>query len=209
MFTAPASRWKPGGFTLLEITLAVAILAMMSLAIYRFVQTNLFALRVSSENNVVDAQYSGFENLVTAEWQNLPTGQGALTGEPIKLNDRARDEVTWTCTAGPGLMTRYAAGEYRVSLRLRPMGKESERLELGLARKAKADAEIGEERESWVPLLPDVQSVQIRYFDPRVNQWIDRWADTMALPRLIKLVIGRANSSVPWETVIALGRTPL
>jgi len=37
------------GFTLLEIMLAVAILAMMSLAIYRFVQSNLAALRASSD----------------------------------------------------------------------------------------------------------------------------------------------------------------
>ncbi len=209
MFTAQVNRRQRDALTLLEITLAVAILGMMSLAIYRFVSTNLTALRVSSENNVVDAQYSGFENLVRAEWQNLPPGQGALTGEPLKLNDRPRDEVTWTCSAGPGLMTRYAAGEYSVSLRMRPMGNESERMELGLVRKAKGDAEIGEERESWVPLLPDVQTVQIRYFDPRVNQWVDRWADTVALPRLVKLAIGRANDVVPWETVIALGRTPL
>lgn len=208
MFTARANRWPRGAFTLLEITLAVAILGMMSLAIYRFVSTNLTALRISSENNAVDAQYSGFEKLITAEWQNLPPGQGALTGEPLKLNDRQRDEVTWTCSAGPGLMTRYAAGEYRVSMRLRPMGKDSERMELGLMRKAKGDEEIGEERESWVPLLPEVQSVEIRYFDPRVRQWVDRWADTVTLPRLVKLAIVRTNSAVPWESVIALGRTP-
>src|ERR1044071_6878063 len=36
------------GFTLLEITLAVAVLGMMSLAIFRFVQSNLTALRVSA-----------------------------------------------------------------------------------------------------------------------------------------------------------------
>ena len=43
------------GFTLLEITLAVAILATMSLAIYRFVQSNLTALRVSSDASAADA----------------------------------------------------------------------------------------------------------------------------------------------------------
>ncbi len=209
MFTAQVKRRKHSAFTLLEITIAVAILGMMSLAIYRFVQANLTALRVSSGNNLVDAQYSGFANLVAAEWQNLPSGQAAITGEPLKLNDRPRDEVTWTCSAGPGLMTRYAAGEYRVSLRLRPMAKDSDRMELGLMRKAKGDTEIGDERESWVPLLPDVQTVEIHYFDPRVNQWVDRWADTAMLPRLIKLALGRANNAVPWETVIALGRTPL
>ena len=55
------------GFTLLEITLAVAILGMMSLTIFRFVQSNLTALRVSSDVNAAEAQYDGFRDLLMAE----------------------------------------------------------------------------------------------------------------------------------------------
>ena len=46
-------------FTLLEITLAVAILGMMALAIFRFVSANLVAVRLSTELNEVDAGYAG------------------------------------------------------------------------------------------------------------------------------------------------------
>ncbi len=60
-----------------------------------------------------------------------------------------------------------------------------------------------------MPLLPNVQSLQIRYFDPRLNTWVDKWTDTVTLPRLIKIAVGRANDAVPWEAIIALGRTPL
>jgi len=120
MFIAQAKARARAAFTLLEIMLAVAILAMMSLAIYRFVQANLTALRISSEASVVDAQYAGFISLLTTEWADLPAGTGALLGEPLKLGDRPRDEITWVCGAGPGLLTRYAAGQYRVSMRLRP-----------------------------------------------------------------------------------------
>ena len=67
--------WR--GFTLLEITLAMAILGMMSLAIYRFVAANLIVLRVSSEENAAEARYTGLINLVTAQLQNLPLGVGA------------------------------------------------------------------------------------------------------------------------------------
>ncbi len=105
-----------GGFTLLEITLAVAILATMSLAIYRFVQSNLTALRASSDANAADAGYSGLRDLLTAQWQSLPSGQGAITGEPFKLNDRQRDQIQWICGAGSGLLTRFfanTAGRFR------------------------------------------------------------------------------------------------
>jgi prepilin-type N-terminal cleavage/methylation domain-containing protein len=206
MFIAPADRARRRGFTLLEITLAVAILAMMSVAIYRFVLSNLTAVRISSEENAIDARYDGLRALLTAQWQSLPGGDGALTGEPFKFENRPRDEISWICGAGPGLLTRYAPGEFKVTMRLRPAGKNKERMEIGVTRKPEAN-EAGD--ETWIPLIDDVKSLQIRYFDPRFNSWIDRWADTVTLPRLVKLVIGRPNSAVPWETVIALSRTPL
>jgi prepilin-type N-terminal cleavage/methylation domain-containing protein len=209
MFTAPVRVRRGRGFTLLEITLAVGILGMMSLAIYRFVQTNLAAVRVSSENSIVDAQYAGFANLLSAQWQTLSPGAGALLGEPFKFNDRPRDEITWICGAGPGLLTRYATGDYRVSMRLRPVSKESNKMEIGLMRKPKTSADYESETESWLPLLSNVESMQIRYFDPRLNTWVEKWTDTITLPRLVKVSIGRPNESQPWETVVALGRTPL
>ncbi len=109
----------------------------------------------------------------------------------------------------PGVLTRYAAGEFSVSMRLRPVSKESNKMEIGLLRKPRGETDTVTENESWIPLLPDVQSLQIRYFDPRLNTWVDRWTDTLVLPRLVKLTIARTNDSVPWESIIALGRTPL
>lgn len=196
-------------FTLLEIALAVAILGMMALAIYRFVNANIISLRVSAETSTTDATWDGLRDLLTAQWQTLPTGKGALIGEPFKLNERPRDEIKWTCTAGPGLLTRYAPGEFTVSMRLQPADKKSDRLDLGFLRKPKDDTSITNERESWVPLIQNVGSMQIRYFDPRLNSWLDKWTDTVMLPRLVKITVVRNTVAVPWEVIIPLGRTPL
>jgi prepilin-type N-terminal cleavage/methylation domain-containing protein len=194
------------GFTLLEITLAVAILATMSLAIYRFVQSNLTALRASSDANAADACYNGLRDLLAAQWQSLPSGQGAITGEPFKLNDRQRDQIQWICGAGPGLLTRYAPGDFTVSLRLQPENKKSDRLDLGFLRTPQGDSGIG--HETWVPLIKNVSSLQIRYFDPQSNSWIDQWTNALRLPRLVKVTVGRADAAVAWEAIIPLGRTP-
>lgn len=206
MFIVPAKRAFRQGFTLLEITFAVAILAMMSVAIYRFVQSNLIAVRISAEENAIDARYDGLRQLLTAQWQSLPGGDGRLTGEPFKFDGRPRDEISWVCGAGPGLVTRYARGEFQVTMRLRPAVKDKKRMDIGLTRKPEASDAGG---ETWIPLLENVESLQIRYFDPRLNSWIDRWTDTVTLPRLVRLVIGRSKSAAPWEVIIALGRTPL
>jgi prepilin-type N-terminal cleavage/methylation domain-containing protein len=206
MFTVPVDRRR--GFTLLEIIIAVAILATMALSIYRFVQSNLVAIRVSSDAIASDARYDGLREVLTTQWQSLPPGKGALLGDAYKLSDRPRDEIRWVCSAGPGLMTRYAAGDFVVSLRLQSE-KDSDRLDLGLLRKPKEDTALTDVHESWVALIDNVSSLQIRYFDSRLNVWVERWTDTGTLPRLVKVTVGRADSTIPWEAIIPLGRTPL
>ena len=195
-------------FTLLEVTLAVAILGMMALAIYRFVSTNLTAVRLSTEINETDARYEGLANLLIQQLQALPPGQGALAGEPYKFSGRSRDEMTWVCAAGPGVLTRYAVGQYSVTLRLRPI-EGSDKMELGIVRESEDDANPVPDNQSWVPLLTGVNSMEIRYFDPRLNAWVDRWTDRGTLPHLVRLTIDRAGSAVPWEAVLPLRRTPL
>jgi prepilin-type N-terminal cleavage/methylation domain-containing protein len=209
MFIAPDNDRRARGFTLIEITLAVAILAMMSLAIYRFVQSNIVALRISAEVTAADARYDALRDILMHELQSVPPGSGALLGETLKLNDRFRDEIKWTTGPGPGLLTRYAAGDFVVTMRLQPTDKKSDRLDLGFLRKPKNDSAITNEHESFVPLLENVQSLQIRYFDPRLNVWLDKWTDNVALPRLVKVTIGRNDAAIPWEAIIPLGRTPL
>ncbi len=205
MFIVRVNRRR--SFTLLEIIMAVAILATMALAIYRFVQSNIIAIRLSSEAIASDAHYDGLREVLTAQWQSLPAGKGALLGDVFKLNERERDEVRWICAAGPGLMTRYAAGDFVVALRLQA-AKKSDRYDLGFLRKPKDDTSLTNANESWIPLIENVRSLEVRYFDARLNVWVEKWTDTGALPRLVKLTIGRSDAAAPWEAIIALGRPP-
>jgi prepilin-type N-terminal cleavage/methylation domain-containing protein len=207
MFIGPVNRRR--GFTLLEIIMAVAILATMALAIYRFVQSNMVAIRLSSETIAADARYDGLREVLAQQWQSLPAGKGALLGDAFKLNDRERDEVRWICSAGPGLMTRYAAGDFVVALRLQSAKKDSDRLDLGFLRKPKDDSSLTNANESWIPLIEDVRSMQVRYFDARLNVWVERWTDAGTLPRLVKVTVNRSDAAAPWEAIISLGRTPM
>ena len=207
MFIVPVNRRR--GFTLLEIIMAVAILATMALAIYRFVQANLVAIRLSSGAIAADARYDGLREVLANQWQSLPSGRGALLGDAFKLNDRERDEVRWVCSAGPGLLTRYAAGDFVVALRLQSGKKDSDRLDLGFLRKPKDDSSLTNVNESWIPLIEDVRSLQVRYFDTRLNVWVERWTDTGTLPRLVKVTVNRSDAAAPWEAIIPLGRTPM
>ena len=198
-------RDKARAFTLLEIMLAVTILGMMSLAIYRFVQSNLTAMYLSSETAAADAQYDGLRDLLTAQWQSLSPTKASMKGQALKLNNRQRDEMNWTCAAGVGLLTRYAPGDFSVTLRLQPA--KGGRLDLGFLRRPREDSDTGEGQETWVPLIPNVTSLDIRYFHQQANSWVNTWPGG-SLPSLVKISVGRADSSVPWEAIIALKRTP-
>ena len=200
-------RARSRGFTLLEIVLAAAIMGLLTMAIFRFVQTNIAVVQISAAENAEDARYTGLLGFLTTELQSLPSGVGALAGDTYKFNDRQRDEMVWACGPGPGLMTRYAAGEFTVRLRLRPMKEGSEKLQLGIYRKPRTDAEGENEKETWVPLIDDVNSLRIRYFDTRLNAWVERWTDTGTLPRLVELILQRTNRP-DWRAVVALGRSP-
>src|SRR6476619_5374415 len=126
-FIAVDKRIPLRGFTLLEILLAAAIMGMLTMAIFRFVQTNITVVQISAMESAEDARYSGLLDMLTEELQSLPTGVGALAGDTYKFSDRQRDEIVWACSAGPGLMTRYAGGEYTVRMRLRPMKEGSDK----------------------------------------------------------------------------------
>ena len=195
------------GFTLLEIMLAVTILGMMSLAIYRFVQSNMIALQLSSATAADDAQYDGLRDLLTAQWQSLSPLRANMIGEPFKFGDRERDQIRWSCGAGPALLTRYATGDFYVTLRLQPESEKGNTLDLGFLRKPQKGSDVGEPQETWIPLIKNVTSLEISYFDPGANNWLPRWPGGR-LPSLIKIAVGRTGSALPWETIIPLRRTP-
>ena len=61
--------------------------------------------------------------------------------------------------------------------------KTSRELELGIRRR-RIDAL--EKDYAWLPLMKDVSALEIRYFDPRVNAWIERWPASEDKPLLVQ-----------------------
>ena len=64
-------------------------------------------------------------------------------------------------------------------------------MELGVSREPDDDIIrcTKNEDKSWVPLMQNLRSMEIRYFDPRLNAWVDRWTDRGTLPHLVKVTL--------------------
>ena len=191
---------KKHGFTLLEIMLAVAVLGMVAISIYRFVDTTLTAVRVSTEKFKEDVLIESFTTYLRDQMQSLPQArQGAITGDPHRFNDISSDELRWIARAGSGLLTRHAAGEWNVTLTTKQISGKSG-YELGLRRQdinAKSDG-------TWLPLFSGVRSFEARYYDPRSQEWMEKWTDITARPTLVRVRLWRDPMPAPMELVLPL-----
>jgi len=186
--------------------LAVGVMALVALAIYRFVDTSLQAMKISTDYTIQKGAVQALVAVLNEEFCNLPAGQqSALMGEAHKFNGKASDEIEWLTQAGNGLFTDAADGPWKVTLTLRPQDKTNT-YTLGLLRQLPDNSS---KEEHWLPLLPNVDAIEIRYFDPRLNSWLEKWSDAQTRPSLVRVRIWRTDQTLPYEAVIELPPTKL
>ena len=193
-------------FTLLEVVLAVAILSLVGISIYRFLEVNLQAIKFSTENNNDTIAMEALIGTIQAELNSLPEPQampGALLGEAHKFKDLPADELRWITGPGNGLFTEHADDEFDVTLRLLPDSAAAKLPTLGLRRVAR---EVKSDAENWLPLMEDVRAIEFRYFDSRQNAWLESWAAQGVRPALVRVRIWRHEDVDPYEAILPLPR---
>jgi hypothetical protein len=109
------------------------------------------------------------------------------------------------------VLTAGAPGQYRVTMTVQPIESTSNELELGLRREpitdeARSNVDFfsrgsGVNRYNWVPLVK-MAAFEVRYFDSRLNAWLDRWTDQTARPQLVRLRLWQDPTQPPVEAVL-------
>ena len=210
MRTPPARR---AGFTLLEVMLAVAIMAIVTVGIYRFVTSTLRAVKASVEDTEEQLAVERMVALVQEQLYSLPAREQTITiqGESLKLNGADFDSMEWRSRGGPGLMTTAATGEYRVKLRIQPIEKFSNKYEIGFWRRPVLLDTAGglvvggsDDDATWVPLLQRVSAMKLRYWDGRIGQLLDSWTNPTLKPAFIIIIITREGDDTPYEAVLRI-----
>ena len=206
----PASiRRRPPGFTLLEIMVAIAILGLVTVTLYRFVDTTLRAAAFSEKSGQEDDAFAGLRRLVGAQLAAMPANSnGMLIGMTAKKDGLRRDAMQMVCPAGNAVLSPDARGFYQLTLGLNERGKGHV---LCLARDpwsdndedANADKKATVARPADVlKLLDGVQALEIAYFDARLNGWVDKWTDPQALPNLVRLRVTTESRTEPYEMIL-------
>lgn len=180
----------------------MAIISLVTVAIYRFVKANLTAISVSQAAETERLELTGLIDYLQTQLEDLPARQpGVLLGTPGKVKGMPADELQWLCRAGQGVLTTSGPSQYRVTLALQPVTKTSGELEIGLRRQA---TNIDERNYNWLTLLRPAAGLEVRYYDERLNAWIERWNDVNLLPRLVRIRVWRTADGPPIEAVVPL-----
>jgi len=190
---------KRSAFTLLEVMLAVCVIAMVGVSIYRFVETTLTAVRVSTASERERALVTAFFAYLRGQMLALPSArEGAITGEPHRFSNISSDELRWIARPGSGLLTRHATGEWTVTLTAKELEKGE--YELGLRRQ---DIEVKKD-PGWLPLFRGVRGFEVRYYDEGRAEWMEKWTDTQNRPSLIRVKLWRDPSPEAYEVVLPI-----
>jgi hypothetical protein len=204
-----------GAFTLVEVMTATMIVALLSFTLYRFLVSQLNGIRLSQ--NVVEERDSlhavvGFLQSQLGELP--PRGQNELLGVANQFHGQPSDEITWICWGGEGVLTAAAPGNYRVTLAVQPVSDTSTELELGLRRQRLNGTEQRDinfyskgtagQKYNWLSIMRPMQAMEIRYFDRRLNVWVDRWNDPKTYPPLVRVRLWKRAGDPPMEAVITL-----
>lgn len=188
-----------GGFTLLEVMLAIAVMGLVSISIYRFVDTTLEATQVSVVRFQEEGHLEGFSHFVRSQLSDLPVGLAAIAGEPHRFNQISSDELRWLARPGSGLLTRFGVGEYYVTLTMQEKEGGGGQ-ELGLRRQETT----GNEKPSWYPLLGGVKEFEVRYFDGRTSEWVEKWTDVTVRPVIVSIKLWLEGEQEPYETMVTV-----
>jgi len=207
--TGPTAR----GFTLLEVMIATLIIALLAFTLFRFVSANLQAMHATTEMQAERETVQAVVRFVEAQLADLPRRQtGVILGNPLKIHDLPSDELIWRTHAGQGVLTAAAPGEYRVTMTVQPVEGASAEYELGLRREpisAEAGSNVdffargsGANKYNWVSLVRPMAGFEVRYWDPRLNAWLDRWTDQTARPLLVRVRLWKNVDDAPIEAVL-------
>ena len=194
--------------------MAVAILGLVTVTLYRFVDTTLRAAMFSEKSGQEDDAFAGLRRLVTAQLAAMPAnGNGMLIGMTVEKGGRRRDAMQMVCPAGNAVLSPDARGFYQVTLDLEEKPRGSGRQALYLERTPWTDNEGTDEADDdkkaasarpsdLIKLLDDVRALEIGYYDARLNGWVDKWTDPQALPNLVRLRVTTASRTEPYEMVL-------
>lgn len=179
------------GFTLVELVVSLALLALLILGAHTAIRTSTQA--VASGERLIDRtnKLRVTQELLRRQISQalaLPVEQRSGTNESIFL-DGSRDELTWVSSM-PGYLGRGGPYVQRISLERGP-GGQSLVFRHAMLNGWDPDDGFDERRAPPVTLLEGIRDLRIEYRalddSGRLGNWQDRWDKPFQMPLLVRI----------------------
>lgn len=199
--SATGHRHHPNAFTLVEVVLAMGILALLASAVYAVTSSAIGASRAAMEQQLVLRRADAFLAVLRDAFLNLPRegsvsleiGKSASgSPEPRLVLSKARNLFGLPSLAGGSLViaARPMADGSRVLTLLRiPPGLRDDQSDKALSARG-------------VPLLPGAISPQWGFFS--AGTWREEWPTGSPRPELVRLRVQLRELPDPIETIFYL-----
>ncbi len=193
------------GFTLLEMTVVMAIFILLAGGIYSTVSVAMRATAVLTEDTLQSQRLDAFVSLLRRTFRNLPASARFSGGVRVDDGEGCAEIVL---RDAPGVFAWGSGGPSAgtVVLSARPRlggGREISLLMLpgSLGEMERRDAMDGAD---WLRLLPDLRGVTWRFYDPSREDWVEEWPEGNERPPLAELTLELLGEEAPQKFVFWL-----
>lgn len=186
-------RAYAGGFTLIEMLLAIAIFILLAGGVYIVISVSVSAATTLGDDQIEARRMGAFQDFLRRGFRNLPAEA------EITLRARTKGPLG----QGLELVIRPAAGAFEVGtasgslgggvvLAVLPDGKGKSRFSI-----ARFPSKLSEDERNkyladatWLPMLEDVDTVRWRFWDKNLLRFEETWDRGAEHPELIELTFG-------------------
>ena len=190
------NRLQPGrysrlrAFTLLEVTLALAILMLLVGVLYAMVDSTVRSASELEEKQNRNQELSGFLTLFRKTFHSM-SSDVIFAGRVIPQGDKYVQELIFRNS--PGLLWWGDAKNASASTILGVRGQVGGLVSLGILQDTEDDITSylngGNATRPWLILYPDLRQAEWRFFDSRTSLWSKEWNDTLFRPAYVELTL--------------------
>jgi type II secretory pathway component PulJ len=182
---------RRSGYLLLEVLLALAVLSISVVMIFKIIQTTLKATADINFLQTQQRKVDGIYELLRRNFDSLPqtcTFQTRNVNNSLELIFRSAPfNFSWV-TSGPNFGTVVIASRRQADGRL----ALSVLQQSGNALDSYVDTG-NEKKADWFPVMADAERIDWRFFDGTTGKWTPDWPDIGTKPNLVELTFKLAG----------------
>lgn len=213
------------GMTMIEVLVAMTIVTLMMLGVWRSFSTTVTNAEISGE---IQERYSTVRNAVDRMAAELSTAYLSFNRNPAELrhftlfegrSDSQGDSVTFSSFAHLRIRKDAKEGDQAViQYFLARDPKDFGRTHLYRRETKRLTGDLPEDLRRYAPayiLCEDVESLEFEYWDPSREEWLDEWRTTVTeaqpdrLPPRVRITLGIKNGNRELEYFVTQTILPM